>query len=198
MFDAATPRHLTFAELEAALPEALQSPADNGRLDLIVRRPAVGRRDVLEAGELDLATGLVGDTWNIRSSTRRTDGSPHPEMQINVMNSRVIAMIAGEQTRWGLAGDQLYIDFDISAQNAPPGTQLAIGSAVIEVTAQPHTGCAKFVQRFGVDAMKFVNSPTGRELHLRGINARVVVPGPIQTGDRVRKVVGERRSAPGE
>jgi len=188
MLDAPTPQHLSIAELEAALPGALQSPQDNGTLDLIVRRPAVGRRDVLNAAELDLATGLVGDTWNIRSSTRTPDGSPHPDMQINVMNSRVIAMIAGERTRWGLAGDQLYIDFDISAANAPPGTQLAIGSAVIEVTAQPHTGCAKFVQRFGVDAMKFVNSPKGRALHLRGINARVVVPGRIQAGDRVKKV----------
>ncbi len=188
MLDAASPNHLTLTELEAALPAALTSPTDDGTLELIVRRPAVGRRDVLDAGELDLATGLVGDTWNIRSSTRTADRSPHPDMQINVMNSRVIAMIAGERTRWGLAGDQLYIDFDISEANVPPGTRLAIGSAVIEVTAQPHTGCGKFVQRFGVDAMKFVNSPRGRELHLRGINARVIVPGRIRTGDRVRKI----------
>lgn len=188
MLDAAAPKHLTLAELEAALPSALQSPADDGTLDLIVRRPAVGRRDVLAEADLDLATGLVGDTWHIRSSSRTADGSPHPDMQINVMNSRVIAMIAGEPSRWGLAGDQLYIDLDISARNLPPGTQLSIGSAVIEVTSQPHTGCAKFVQRFGVDAMKFVNSPQGRELHLRGINARVVVPGQIRAGDRVRKL----------
>ena len=188
MFDAVTPKHLTLAELEASLPSALQSPTDAGTLDLIVCRPAVGRRDVLEAGELDLATGLVGDTWNIRSSTRTADGSPHPDMQINVMNSRVIAMIAGEESRWGLAGDQLYLDLDISARNLPPGTQLSVGSAVIEVTSQPHTGCAKFVQRFGVEAMKFVNSPKGRELRLRGMNARVVVPGQIRAGDRVRKL----------
>ena len=190
MLDASTPKHLTLAELEAALPSALGSPKDDGTLDLIVRRPAVGRRDVLDAGELDLTTGLVGDTWNMRSSSRTTDGSPHPDMQINVMNSRVIDMIAGGKTRWGLAGDQLFVDFDLSAENVPPGTQLAIGSAVIEVTAQPHTGCAKFVQRFGADAMKFVNSPQGRALHLRGINARVVVPGRIQRGDRVKKVQG--------
>jgi len=188
MFEAPHVRHLTLAELEAALPTALTSPTDEGTLDLIVRRPAVGRRDVLDAGELDVTTGLVGDTWNIRASTRTPDGSPHPDMQINVMNSRVIAMIAGEKSRWGLAGDQLYVDYDISAENVPPGTQLAIGAAVIEVTAQPHTGCIKFVQRFGVEAMKFVNSPQGRALHLRGLNARVVVPGRIQSGDSVRKV----------
>jgi hypothetical protein len=192
MLDAANIKHLTLAELEAALPSALQSPKDQGTLDLIVRRPAVGRRDVLDAGELDAVTGLVGDTWNIRRSTRTDDGSPHPDMQINVMNSRVIALIAGDKTRWGLAGDQLYIDLDISAENLPSGTRLAIGSAVIEVTAQPHTGCAKFVQRFGVDAMTFVNSPEGRVLHLRGINARVVAPGRIQTGDRIRKLRSER------
>ena len=192
MFDTTTPKHLTLAELEAALPAALpvtlQSPKDEGTLDLIVRRTAVGRREVLDVGELDLANGLVGDTWSIRSSSRTEDGSPHPDMQLNVMNSAVIALIAGEKSRWGLAGDQLYIDFDLSAANVPPGTRLAIGTAVIEVTAQPHTGCAKFVSRFGVDAMKFVNSPQGRALHLRGINARVVVPGRIRTGDRVRKM----------
>ena len=187
MFDLVTPKHLTLAELEAALPSALQSPTENGTLDLIVCRPAVGRRDVLVAAELTLETGLVGDTWNIRSSRLTADGSPHPDTQINVMNSRVIAMIAGEESRWGLAGDQLYVDLDLSARNLPPGTQLSIGSAVIEVTSQPHTGCAKFVQRFGVDAMKFVNSPKGRELRLRGLNARVVVAGQIRTGDRVRK-----------
>jgi hypothetical protein len=187
MFDLATPKHLTLAELEAALPSALQSPTDDGTLDLIVCRPAVGRRDVLVAAELTLDTGLVGDTWNIRSSRLTADGSPHPDTQINVMNSRVIAMIAGDESRWGLAGDQLYVDLDLSAGNLPPGTQLSIGSAVIEVTSQPHTGCAKFVQRFGVDAMKFVNSTKGRELRLRGLNARVVVAGQIRAGDRIRK-----------
>jgi len=187
MFDAQPIRHLTYAEMEAALATTLTSPTDEGTLELIVRRPALGRRDVLETAELDLTAGLVGDTWNIRTSTRTADGSPHPDMQINVMNSRVIAMIAGEKTRWGLAGDQLYIDLDLSADNLPPGTQLAIGSAVIEVTAQPHSGCVKFVQRFGIDATKFVNAPQRRALHLRGINARVVVPGRIRTGDRVRK-----------
>jgi hypothetical protein len=189
MFDTEAPRNLSLEELEAALPAALRSPKDEGTVDLIVRRPAVGRRDVLDAAELDLVTGLAGDTWNIRHSRRTADGSPHPDMQVNVMSSRVIAMIAGEKTRWGLAGDQLYVDLDLSAANLPPGTRLAIGPAVIEVTAQPHTGCAKFQGRFGTDATNFVNSPRGRALNLRGINARVVVPGRIQTGDRVRKLL---------
>jgi len=188
MFDAPIARHVTLAELEAALPDALASPKHEGTLDLIVRRPAVGRREVLEAGELDLVTGLAGDTWNIRASKRTRDGSPHPDMQITLMNSRVVAAIAGEKTRWGLAGDQLYVDFDLGAANVPPKTRLAIGPAIIEVTGQPHTGCAKFLKRFGVDATTFVNSPRGLTLHLRGINARVIVPGRIQTGDRIQKL----------
>jgi hypothetical protein len=197
MLDANPVTHLTLSELEAGLAAALTSPKDDGTLDLIVRRPAVGRRDVLDTADLDSTTGLAGDTWNIRASTRTADRSPHPDMQITLMNSRVIALIAGERTGWGLAGDQLYVDLDLSAANVPPGTQLAIGAAVIEVTAQPHTGCAKFLKRFGVDATKFVNSPRGLALRLRGINARVVVPGRIRTGDRVRKLPNtEPRTTP--
>jgi MOSC domain-containing protein YiiM len=109
-------------------------------------------------------------------------------MQLNVMNARVIALVAQGEQRWPLAGDQLFLDLDLSAANLPAGTQLALGTAVIEVTDQPHTGCGKFVERFGVDAMQFVNSSIGRELHLRGINARVVRPGRVRAGDVVRKV----------
>jgi MOSC domain-containing protein YiiM len=181
-------RHLTLDELEAGLPGLLTSPQDHGTLELIVRRPAIGAREVLESGELDLADGLVGDTWSLRGSSRSADGGPHPEMQINVMNSRVIDFIAQDRDRWALAGDQLFVDLDLSAVNLPPGTRLSMGTAVIEVTPQPHTGCAKFVERFGVDAMKFVNSPRGRQLSLRGINARVVRPGRIHAGDVVSKL----------
>lgn len=183
-------RHLTTEELDAGLDHIRQAPRTDGSLDLIVRRPAVGEREVLSKGALSLAEGLVGDTWNARTSTRRPDGSPHPDMQLNVMSSRAAALVAQDKARWPLAGDQLFIDLDLSAENLPPGTRLAVGAAVIEVTAQPHTGCGKFVERFGVDAMKFVNSPVGRLLHLRGINARVVVPGAIAVGDRVLKVPG--------
>jgi len=143
---------------------------------------------VLATGELDVAQGLVGDTWRVRSSTRTADRSAHPDMQLNLMNARVIALIAQEKARWPLAGDQLFVDLDLAGGNLPPWTKLGIGTAIIQVTDQPHTGCAKFVSRFGVDAMKFVNSPLGRSLNLRGINAKVVQPGVIRVGDTVRKL----------
>lgn len=181
-------KHLTMAELEAGLDEIRRSPKDEGELKLIVRRPRTDEREVLEEGELHLLEGLMGDSWKTRASSRTTDGSPHPDMQLNIMNARAIALLAQEKERWALAGDQLFIDLDLSAENLPPGTRLALGSAVIEVTAQPHTGCKKFVARFGLDAMKFVNSSVGKELHLRGINARVVEPGVIRVGHRARKI----------
>jgi len=176
------------SELEARLDEVIQSPKDHGVLEMIVRRPAVGAREILEEGQLDLADGLVGDTWKLRTSRRTADGTPHPDMQLNLINSRLVALVSQDKSRWHLAGDQLYVDFDLSEANAPAGTRLAIGSAVIEVTAEPHTGCSKFVERFGLDAMKFVNASERRDLHLRGINARVVQQGAVRVGDAVSKL----------
>lgn len=186
-------KHLTMEELEDGLEEVSRSPRDEGVLALIVRRPQIGEREVVEVGELDLAKGLAGDNWSSRGSTRTSSGGPHPDMQLNVMNARVAALVAREKARWQLAGDQLFVDLDLSAGNLPPGTRLALGSAVIEVTAVTHTGCSKFVARFGVDAMQFVNSPAWKELRLRGINAKVVEPGVIRVGDVVRKVASSRR-----
>jgi hypothetical protein len=179
--------HLTREALDQGLDEIRRSPKDQGVLELIVRRPEIGEREVLAEGELDLNDGLEGDNWGSRGSASTDDGSAHPEMQLNLMNSRVVALVSQAKDRWSLAGDQLFVDFDLSEENVPPGTRLAIGTAVIEVTAVPHAGCAKFVERFGLDAMKWVNSEMGKELHLRGINARVVQAGAIRTGDSVSK-----------
>jgi MOSC domain-containing protein len=181
-------KFLTLPELEAGLEHIRKSPKETGVLELIVRRPDVGEREVLEQGTLDPADGLVGDNWKTRGSSKLADGSPHPEMQINIMNARAIALVAQAKNRWQLAGDQLFIDLDLSTDNVPPGTRLALGSAIIEVTAPPHTGCKKFMGRFGTDAMKFVNSPVGRQLQLRGINAKVLQGGVVRTGDKVRKL----------
>ncbi len=178
-------------ELTAQLPVIEASPKDVGTLTMVVRRPAVGEREVLDEGELDLDAGLVGDSWNVRPSSRTADGGPHPDMQLNVINHRLIEFLAhGDPRRQALAGDQLHLDLDLSHDNLPAGTRLTIGDpairgAVIEVTAQPHTGCAKFVARFGPEAMKFVNGSIGRPLRLRGLNAIVVTPGTIRPGDRV-------------
>jgi hypothetical protein len=175
-------------ELNAGLDLIRQSPKERGVLELIVRRPQVDEREVLAAGQLDLVEGLVGDNWRSRGSPLTADGSAHPDTQLNIMNSRVIALLARKKERWSLAGDQLFIDLDLSTENLPSGTRLSLGSAVIEVTDQPHTGCKKFAARFGTDAARFVNSPMGRQLNLRGINAKVVQPGVIRVGDVAKKL----------
>lgn len=183
-----TTNHLSMAELEAGLGIIRQSPSDEGLLKMIVRRPKTDEREIVNEAELNLEVGLVGDIWKVRGSKATPDGSANIEAQITLMNMRAIALLAQDESRWALAGDQLYVDFDLSEANLPAGTRIAIGSAILEVSATPHTGCAKFSERFGKDALKFVNSPEGKQLHLRGINARVVQAGEIRVGDVVRKV----------
>jgi MOSC domain-containing protein YiiM len=179
-------RHLDMTTLEAGLPEIRCSPATAGTVELIACRPVEGEREVLAEASLDPLAGVVGDSW-----LARWDGSvPDPATQVTLMNARAAALIARTPERWPLAGVQLYVDLDLSGANLPPGTRLHVGSAVLEVSAVPHTGCGKFIRRFGIDAMKFVNSPIGRELNLRGINARVVTGGTVRTGDAIRAVTG--------
>lgn len=180
--------HLTADELEAGLDDVRAAPADAGTVALIVRRPEVGEREVLDEGVLDPAEGLVGDNWKARGSRHTPDGSAEVDKQLNVMSARAAALVARHPDRRALAGDQLYLDIDISQANLPPGTRLALGEAVIEVTEPPHTGCAKFTQRFGRAAIRLVNSPVGRELRLRGMCARVVEGGTVRPGDPVRKL----------
>ncbi|HMX18002.1 MAG TPA: MOSC domain-containing protein [Anaerolineales bacterium] len=183
-----TPNHLTKEELEAGLQHIAQSPKDNGVVEMIVRRPEVDGREILESAELNLTEGLVGDNWKTRGSTATPDGSAHPEAQINIMNSRAVALLAQEKDRWALAGDQFFIDLDLGVENLPAGTRLALGSAILEVTAKPHTGCDKFAARYGRAAALFVNSTEGKKLHLRGINAKVVQAGTVRVGDAVKKI----------
>src|SRR3954451_5504699 len=179
--------HLSTAELEAALDHVLAAPKDDGELRLIAARPRPAERELLSEARLDTAVGLVGDSWLTRGSRHTPDGSAIPDMQITVMNARVAALVAGPDDM-SLAGDQLYVDLDLSHANLPVGARLAVGDAVLEVTAPPHTGCKKFVVRFGEDAMRFVNSRNGRAHRLRGMNTKVVVPGTVRVGDRCRKI----------
>jgi hypothetical protein len=179
-------RHLAEAELEAGLDDLRRSPAGEGTLELIVRRPAVDAREIVEEGVLDLEQGLLGDNWLVKGSPRTPDGLAAPDKQVTVMNVRAVALIAGDRERWALAGDQLYVDLDLSIEALPAGSQLHIGEAVLVVSESPHTGCVKFSARFGKAALRFVNSPEGLALRLRGLNTRVLVPGVIRVGDRVR------------
>jgi MOSC domain-containing protein YiiM len=181
-------QYLSMTELEEGMEHIRQSPKDQGTLKMIVRRPSVDEREVLHEGELNTAEGLVGDTWKVRVSGHSRDGLANPNKQITIMNARTIALLAQSEEHWSLAGDQLYVDMDLSNDNIPPGTQLAIGSAILEVSPEPHTGCQKFSSRFGVEALKFVNSPEGKQLHLRGINTKVIQAGTIRVGDVIRKV----------
>ncbi len=182
------PMHATLAQLDAGLAEVRRSPTDEGRIELIVRRPGEDEREVVVEARLDTDEGLVGDSWHARGGGGSTEeGSAYPDMQLTLMNARAAALVAGDPDRRPLAGDQLYVDLSLSGENLPPGTRLEVGEALIEVTAEPHRGCGKFAKRFGLDALRFVNSATGRELNLRGVNAKVLAGGVVRTGDSIRK-----------
>lgn len=180
------PFHVSADRLAAGLGEVSGSPRDEGAVALLVRRPAPGERDTPAAVEFSTEAGVVGDGWAVRGSTSSPDGGPHPDAQVTVMNVRLARLVAGTDERAALAGDQVLVDLDLSVDNLPAGTRLALGTAVLEVTAKPHRGCALFAERFGVEALRFVNAPEHRELRLRGLNARVVTPGTARVGDVVR------------
>ena len=184
-----TTTHLSIMELEAGLDYIRQSPRNGGTLKMIVRRPEVDAREVIHEGALNTEIGLVGDNWKVRGNPHTPDRSAKVNAQITIMNARAVELLAQSEDRWSLAGDQLYVDMDLSDENIPPGTRLALGTAVLEVTPEPHTGCKKFAERYGTDATKFVNSPEGKRLHLRGINAKVIQAGKIRVGDVVKKVL---------
>jgi hypothetical protein len=182
-------KNAELTRLEESLDHIRQAPKDGGTVELIVARPAVDQRETLSEGRLEVGGGLSGDTWRVRGNSRTPDGSADPDTQLTMMGARVAAAIAGERELWPLAGDQLYVDLDLSLANLPPGSRVQIGSAVIEFSEPPHTGCAKFSARYGNQAQVFVNSATGRELRLRGANCRVVVAGTVRQGDAIRKVL---------
>lgn len=182
------PRHLSRDELEAGLPGILASPPDRGRLQRIVVRPAPARRQEVERVRISLAGGVEGDHWAGGCWKELADGRPDPAVQICIMNSRCIALIAQDPGNWAPAGDNLFVDLDLGPENLPAGQALAIGSAVLRITSVPHLGCAGFIARYGKDACAFVNSRTGRAHRLRGVYAQVVRDGTIRLGDTVRKL----------
>lgn len=188
-FDLIPSAFIPLAELEAQLPSIKQAPKSAGEVQMIVCRPKTEARQLLEQAQLDVQQGLVGDNWLARGYRKTADGRAHPDMQINIMNIRVIAALCPERNSWPLAGDQFYVDMDLSKSNLPPGTRVSMGSAILEVTAEPHLGCAKFARRFGKDAVRFVNSEQGKQLNLRGINAKVIQSGEVTLGDTMKKLL---------
>lgn len=177
--------HRTTAELEAFTEGILAAPKDAGPVEMIVRRPAEGEREVVDHAELDPDRGLVGDDWVERVDR---DGNPHFAAQLTLMNARVADAVAVTRDRWPLAGDQVYVDLDISQANLPAGTRLGIGQAVIEISGIPHTGCVKFAGRFGKEALRFANIGVGRDHRFRGVNTIIVQGGGFSVGDKIRKL----------
>jgi hypothetical protein len=171
------------SQTDAVLP----SPRDDAVVELIVRRPERDLREVVDEGRLDPVEGLVGDGWLARGSKSRPDGSADPLSQLAIMSTRVVAAIEPDRARWPLAGDQIYADLNLSEANLPTGARLRVGEALVEVTERPHTGCAKFASRFGLDALRWISTPVGRSLRMRGMYVRVVEAGAIRVGDKIRK-----------
>lgn len=177
--------HRTIAELESMLDDLLSAPQDAGPIEMIVRRPRENQREIVQSAELSSEEGLVGDSWIDRVDA---NGDPHMAAQLTLMNSRVTDAVAGARERWPLAGDQIYVDMDISVMNLPPGSRIQVGDAVVEISETPHTGCAKFAGRFGKEALRFANVGVGRDNRFRGVNAFVVESGPVKVGDKITKL----------
>jgi hypothetical protein len=181
------PYHRPRAEIERAAAAMGSSPTENGVVEMIICRPAMYERRVLDEGMLEVARGLLGDSWESRGATSTPDGRADPLRQVTMMNSRALASVAGERDRWQLAGDQLIVDLDLSMDSLPSGTRLQIGEAVAEVTEPPHTGCAKFAGRFGADALAWVSGGAGRRQRRRGMHIRVMASGIVRPGDSICK-----------
>ena len=180
--------HRTMDELNVELTHVQKSPRDGGKLEMIVVRPGRDERLLLDQCDLSPDNGVHGDDWAVACGNKLPDGRSNPAVQITIMNSRLAQLVAGERSRWPLAGDQFYADLDLSYENLPVGQRLAMGTAVLEITAELHKGCAKFMARFGNDALKFISNEEGKRLNLRGIYAQIVVPGTVAVGDVIRKI----------
>lgn len=186
-YDMHVPYHRAMDELENAYAVDA-SPRVEGVVELIVRRPGEREREVVDVGELTSGEGLAGDSWVSRPAKTTPDGSPDPLRQLTIMNARVLDAVSGSRDRWRLAGDQLIVDLDLSIDNLPPGSRLRLGAAEVEVSEPPHLGCAKFSGRFGLDALRFVSTREGKRQRRRGLNARVIRPGRVRTGDPIVKL----------
>lgn len=181
-------RHLTTQEIEAGLPDVHASPKDHGELVAIFTRPAVGERRELQATEITAECGIPDDHWSKGCWKSLENGAPDPDVQISLMSSRFINLIASSRENWGLSGNNIFVDLDLTPENLPIGQKLKVGAAELVITAVPYTGCAKFIERYGRDACVYVNRGLGRDMRLRGVYGRVVKDGYIKVGDKVTKL----------
>jgi MOSC domain-containing protein YiiM len=182
-----TDLHVSRESLDPHLPALQALGTETGSLEHIIVRPTEGERELPETAELTIEDGLVGDRWRATAHVH-ADETVSRENQLTIASTRLLELIA-EPERWPLSGDNLLVDMGLDMESLPVGSRLGIGdTVVVQISEVPHTGCAKFSARFGSDALKFVNSPEGRRLRLRGVNAHVIVPGPVSTGDAVRRI----------
>ena len=189
MTDPINPVHKPITELEAGFDRLLDAPRDGGVLELIVIRPVKEQRVMLAEAWLSPQEGVQGDNWAKGCWKSLPNGKPDPDVQITIMSSRLARLVMGEdKAHWALAGDQLVADFDVSEENLPVGQRLMFGEAMLEITAVPHRGCAKYRARFGDDALRFISTDAGRQMNLRGIYAKVVQVGRVRIGDAITKV----------
>ncbi len=179
----------TLEHMESYLEIIRDAPSDEGVVEMIVSRPKTNSRRILDHADIHQEHGLVGDNWLARGDKHTADGTADTGRQLTLMGSRAIRAITDSEQRWPEAGDQFFVDFDLSAGNLPAGSRIAIGEAELEVSPLPHLGCRKFSERFGKEATQFVNSEAGKALNLRGINATVIKPGKVAKGDTIRKIV---------
>jgi hypothetical protein len=170
---------VTFEELEASFQALPPAGIGRGQLHLIVVRTGGGAHTTPAQVAISPKRGLDGDRWS-KTPKREVDG------QVSLMDARVASLlVGGERDRLHLPGDNFHVDLDLGEAALPVGSQLRLGTALLEITALPHAGCAKFRARFGDDALRWVNHRSFRARRLRGVFCRILEGGVASLGDAI-------------